>query len=235
MKAFKKPLLLTTVILAAFVLGGCNLIQGLFGSEEEPVEKQPVVLTYWGLWEPDSVMQEVIDSYEAANPHVTIQYVRRPFSGGVYKDQLLSRLSSADTQESPDIMRIHNTWLPQFYKELAPLPDGVMSSAEYSQTFYETAERDFSLNSEIYGIPLMVDTLGLFYNKDIMESNGKLIEGQDDIVAPDWDAFITLAEDITVWEDEDKKEGIEVAGAALGTSANILHSEEILSLLMLTE
>ncbi len=208
------------LISVLLTIGGCSLLPGKKKEEEEV----PVTLVYWGLWETESVMREIIADYKKLRPNVTIEYTQRPFSEGIYKQQLLERLSDPDPRKSPDIMRIHNTWLPQFKDELAPIPTEVMTEAEYTQTFFDTAIRDFKSNGSIYAIPLEVDTLGLYYNKKLFQNEGLTIPPAD------WDSFIEYAKKLTKL-DENKK--IIQAGAAIGTSNNILHSGELLSLLML--
>lgn len=214
-KKLHKILLLSSITVSAVLLGACR--------REQPADEQ-ITLVYWGLWEPESAMEDIISEYRQSHPNVTIEYTRRPFSGGVYKEQLLERLASTDPQTSPDIMRIHNTWLPQFVSELAPLPGSIMTEAEYTQAFYDTALRDLKSDGGIYAIPLEIDTLGLYYNKELFENEGLTI-------APaDWDSFVEYAQKLTK---KDENEKITQAGAAIGSSENVLHSAEILSLLML--
>jgi len=216
MKNLQRKLLIVSLLaISATILGACK-------KEETPAD-QPVTLVYWGLWEPESVMEEIIEEYQQLHPNVTIEYTRRPYSGGQYKQALLERLPEEDPRKAPDIMRISNTWLPELVDELAPIPTDIMSEAEYTQTFYDTALRDFKANGNIYAIPLEVDTLGLFYNIDLFRNEGLTIPPTD------WDSFIEYAKKLT--KKEDSK--ITQAGAALGSSSNVLHSAEILSLLML--
>ncbi len=218
----KKLLLAATVILLAIPLAGCKLPW----QKDETEDDAPVSLVYWGIWEPESVMQDVIAKYQSLHPNVTIEYTRRPYSDGLYKEQLLERLADPDPNKAPHIMRIHNTWLPQFKSELAPIPADIMTESEYSQTFYNTALRDFKADGSLYGIPLEVDTLGLFYNKDLFAQEGFTTPPTD------WDRFIEYAQKLTKYDPENEDRILQ-AGAAMGASSNVLHSAEILSLLML--
>jgi hypothetical protein len=43
-------------------------------------------ITYWGLWEPSSVLTEVFKEYEQANPGVTIEYVQQSYKD--YRERL---------------------------------------------------------------------------------------------------------------------------------------------------
>jgi multiple sugar transport system substrate-binding protein len=218
-KYTRKISLILIIILISIPLAGCNLpwLNNVINQED-------VTLVYWGLWEPDSVMEDVIEKYETLNPNVKIEYTRRPYADGLYKQQLLERLVDPDTNKAPDIMRIHNTWLPEFKDELAPMPTSVYSESQYSSIFYGTALKDFKAEGQLYSIPLMIDTLGLYYNKDLFAQSGFTTPPTD------WDRFIEYAQKLTKYDEDDR---IIQAGAAMGSSSNVLHSTEILSLLML--
>src|SRR3989344_8224493 len=77
-------------------------------------KNQPIELTYWGLWEPTSVMQPLIDEYQTTNPNVKITYIFQ--SPREYRERLQNALSQA---KGPDIFRIHNSWIPMFKSQLA--------------------------------------------------------------------------------------------------------------------
>lgn len=186
---------------------------------------ESVELIYWGLWEPASVMQPVIDEYEEANPGVSIIYSQSTFTG--YENRLYTRLdqASSSSEPAPDIMRINNTWTPKFYKYLTPLPSSVMDRSTYDQTFYPTAIKDFTAkDGNIYAMPWEIDGLAVFYNKQILQDAG--------VNEPptDWDGFIELAKELTT---KNIAGQILQSGLAIGTSQNIAHSAEILSFLML--
>jgi len=184
-----------------------------------------IELTYWGLWEPASVMQTIIDEYEAENPGVTILYSQQAFS--YYEGRLYTRLQQASDSEepAPDIFRINNTWTSKYYKYLTPLSSTLMTVETYSDTFYPTAVRDFTAkDGNIYAIPWEIDGLAVFYNKQLLSSAGY------DEPPTDWDSFIELAQELTVKNDAGQ---ITTSGLAIGTANNINHSADILSYLML--
>ncbi|MDD3474540.1 MAG: extracellular solute-binding protein [Candidatus Dojkabacteria bacterium] len=184
-----------------------------------------IELTYWGLWEPASVMQPIIDAYEEENPGVTILYSQQAFTN--YEGRLYTRLEQAatSTEPAPDIFRINNTWTSKYYKYLSALPSTVMDSTTYSETFYPTATADFTAkDGNIYAMPWEIDGLAVFYNKQLLSAAG--------VSEPptDWDSFIELAEELTTKNDSGQ---IISSGLAIGTADNITHSADILSYLML--
>lgn len=184
-------------------------------------------LTYWGLWEPDSVMQPLIDEYEAINPGVNILYSQQSFSN--YESRLYTRLqqSSTSSEPAPDIFRIHNTWTPKYYSYLYPMPSTAYTATEYATAFYPTAVTDFTAkDGNIYAIPLEIDGLTVFYNKQLLSEKGYTEPPAD------WDSFIQAAQDLTT---KDAGGKIQQSGLAMGASRNINHSAEILSFLFLQE
>lgn len=184
-----------------------------------------VTLEVWGLWESEATMAPLIQKYQSQNPNVTIVYTQKSFTQ--YEDNLITRLQQGQTSgtPAPDIFRISNTWLSRYQPYLAPLPSQVMSGTDYAKTFHSTAVLDFKgTDNNLYAIPLEIDGLALFYNKEIFEKAG-ISE-----IPEDWDALIDTAKKLTI---KDSNGNITQAGVALGTSNNVVHSADVLSLLML--
>ena len=182
-------------------------------------------LTYWGLWEPESVMSSVITAYEELHPNVTIHYVQKSFSN--YENNLYGLLEEGASSDIlvPDIFRIGNAWLPKYQQYLSYLPAEVMTSTEYAETFYPTVLTDFTgKDGNIYAMPWGFDGLAIMYNKQLLEEIG--------LTEPpaDWDSFVEVAQKLTK---RDSAGEITQAGLAIGTADNVLHSESILSYLFL--
>lgn len=178
----------------------------------------PVTLNYWGLWEPSSVMQGVIADYEAANPNVKINYSLQNVKN--YR----SRFLTASTQANPpDIVRIHNTWLPMLKKDLAPAPDTVLKVSDLAD-YYPIVQANFVSAGKIYALPMEVDGLALLYNEDILKEAGATPPS-------DWNTLRKLAFDLTKTNAETGI--IERAGVALGTTGNVDNWSDILGLLIL--
>jgi len=197
------------------------------GMEDGIVIEGQVELDYWGLWEPPSVVQPLIDEFEDKNPNIKINYSQQTFSN--YESRLFTRLqqATAATEPAPDIFRIHNTWTPKYYQYLSPVPAQVMTAEQYKENFYPTTVSDFTAkDSNIYAIPWYIDGLVVFYNKQLLS--------EEDVQKPpqDWDGFFELAQNLTK---KDASGKILQSGLAIGTSRNIRHSAEIIAYLLLLE
>ena len=175
-----------------------------------------VTLTYWGLWEDSRIMQSVISDFQRQHPNITVDYSKQDIKQ--YRERLTTRINNGT---GPDIFRFHNSWYPMFSNILAPLPNDVISNSNFKEAFYPVMQKDLIKNGAIYGIPLHIDTLGLYINLDLFKAAG--------LNPPTtWEEFINDSKQLTV-KDSDGK--IKTSGAAMGTFDNINHAPDIISLL----
>lgn len=194
-----------------------------FGSNisffNQPKEKEPVNLTYWGLWEEDNLIKPVISEYQKQNPKVTINYVRQ--SSTNYRTRVQTQIREG---VGPDVFRIHNSWLPMFQADLAPAPADVFSLSDYKNSFYPVAEASLVKGNLILAAPMEIDGLALFYNEEILNGVG----GQP---PKNWQEFIDTATKMTVKD----ASGIKTAGAAIGSTGNVDHWSDLIGLLLLQQ
>lgn len=175
-------------------------------------------ITWWGLWEDETIVKQVITDYETANPNVKIKYLRQ--SKEDYRERLTSALAKGT---APDIFRFHNTWTPMFKSELDKMPASVYSASEFASDFYPVAVSDLTIGSNMVGVPLEYDGLTLFINEEIFEKSGKSYPTT-------WNELRQLARELTI---KDETGAITQSGVALGRTENVDHWPEILGLMML--
>lgn len=215
--AGKKPilrmLLICGALIAAILLGifvWSNMSGGTTASQE-------VTITYWGLWENDAVTRQFLADFESTHPKIKVQYTQQ--SPKQYRERLQSAINRG---EGPDVFRFHNTWIPMLRNQLALVPATVMTPAEFSSTFFPTISNDLVSGTSIFGIPLMIDGLGLYINDELFVTAG--------VVEPStWTDLINLIPKLTV------KNGtaIVTSAMALGTTNNVEHFSDILGLMFL--
>ncbi len=215
-KTFPKNLLFVIAGLIVLVLVGFLLARFVFKGDGG-ASLEPVTITYWGLWEPEPVIQGVIAGFEKENPNIKVIY--RKHSKTDYKSRLLSSLVKDQT---PDIFRIHNTWLPMFGEYLSSVPNDTVNSLGLENNYFPVASKDLKIGNSYYAIPLMIDNLALYYNKDILSSANKT-------VPKTWWGLKKTAKELTV---RDESGRIQIAGAALGTVSNVDHWSDILGLMI---
>lgn len=200
--------LVVVVILISFVI---SLFQRSTGTGK-------VTLTYWGLWEDSAVFQGVISDFQRQNPSISVTYVKQdPVK---YTDRLVTRIQNGS---GPDIFRFHNSWVTPLQQIVLPLPSDVLDKNQLQQQYFPVVAHDLVRNGALYGIPLEMDTLVLYTNKDIFDHAGAK-------VPTTWEDFVTVSKGLTV---KDGTGHIKTAGAALGTFENVTHAPDILSLLFL--
>lgn len=214
------------MLLSAFGLQSCQ-------ESNTPPPKTPVTLQFWRVFDDSAVFEPIIEEYKKLNPHVTIDYKKLTVTE--YESTVINALAAGN---GPDIWSIHNTWLPKHQEKLSPAPSDLLSLQAYEDTFVDVAADDFvriasvpnpetGINQDqanIYAVPLAVDTLALYYNKDLFNSTS--------IIDPPetWTELRRATQQITV---KDSFNDISLSGIALGTASNVNRASDILSLLML--
>lgn len=211
-----------------FILGGIVVFFLVFivlfavlsakSKKSTPAPKM-VSLVYWGLWEDKEVMNPLIKEYQKLHPNVQITYEKK--SQTDYRQKLITWIQKG---QGPDIFRFHNTWLPEIQEIVSPLPESVMSSAEFEKTFYPIHVKDLKVGKGIYGIPLMIDGLVLIANEDLLKKAGIAS------VPTNWDDMIAAASQVVV---KGKDNTIITAGFAAGTATNVEHFSDIYGLMLL--
>lgn len=215
----KLPILIGgVVVFFAVFLGIFVLLARNKGNTKQSI--QPITLTYWGVWEEKEVMEPLIKEYEKKNPHITIIYEKKSIQD--YRQKLITWIAQG---QGPDLYRFHNTWLPEIQDIIAPLPDTVMSVAEFSKTFYPIHTKDLKIGQHIYGMPLMIDGL-------VLVSNNTLLKQAGIATAPtNWDDLIAAASKVTV---KGSSSGdLITAGLAGGTATNVEHFSDLFGLMLL--
>ncbi len=180
-------------------------------------ESGPVTLTYWGLWEQPQNLQSLFDEYQRQNPNVTIEYEMRDA-----RDHFTTVRSRLNTELTPDIIRVHNTWVPFLVENLSSVPKDIFDQTTYEQTFYPVTQDTLLVGGKYYGIPLEIDGLALIYNKDLFDEAGLSSPPQT------WDTFREYVRKLTK---KDAQNNIIQAGTAMGMARNIDHFSDILGLM----
>src|SRR3989344_4949186 len=218
----KKLLIFIGSALAVLVI----IIIVLMTAFGKPPTPAAVTLQFWGTFDDASFYQQAIRNYRQTHSYADITYQSVDYSD--YESGLVNAFAAGT---GPDIWLMHNTWLPKYGNLMAPLPQKVSSQKEplftvkqFQDSFVDVAQQDLMAGGQIYGLPIYVDTLALYYNKDLFNSAG--------ITSPPrtWEDFNTDINKLTVL---DAKGYITRSGAAIGTAKNINRSTDILMLLML--
>ena len=210
-------------ILIFIIISIILIIVALILPRSNKSASEDVTLTYWGLWEDENVMRPVLAEFEKENPKIKIDYKKQdPVD---YRERLSVRVENGT---GPDIFRYHNTWYPMLSGILLPLPKETIENEEFENNYYDTAKKDLIKNGTIYGIPLEIDTLALYVNKQVFDDASRE-KGSAIPIPKTWQEFIESSNDLTKRDEEGR---ITMAGAAIGTLENVEHAPDIISLLL---
>lgn len=210
---------------------------------------RPIVLNYWRAFEGEDTMRGIIDAYTKLHPNVSINY--RQFSYDEYEQAILEGFAE---DRGPDLFSIPNNQVDHYLSKIEPMP-AVMKSVvkakvksgfqdktiySYQQTAGYTAEdvRNYFVKTvgddvlrgevgkeQIYGLPLSVDPLVLFYNRDLLNNAGIANPPQN------WTEFADQVGKITVKNPDN--DSIMLAGAAFGAGTNVQRAPDILASIMM--
>jgi ABC-type glycerol-3-phosphate transport system substrate-binding protein len=213
----RKYLIIGGSLVFLFIILGAVLMFG-GGSGNKP-SSEKIELTWWKTFEESDNVAELIEQYQAINKNITINFVKKDIED--YEAELVDAIASGRT---PDIFSIHNDWLPKHGDKLSPMPESLMSLRTYRETFVDVATADFVKDNQIYALPMAVDVLALYYNKDILNASGVTT------IPRTWPEVVAAVEKISR---QSAPGDFSRSGIAMGTSSNINRSVDVLLLLML--
>jgi ABC-type glycerol-3-phosphate transport system substrate-binding protein len=228
----QKVFLTALLVLLPFFITACTLsdlpVIGKYlpnitipGTGGGAVNKE-VTLNVWGLWENPSVMDVVIKQYQSQHPNVKITYDDRSIMNvNDYKDTVSGRIAQKD---APDVVLMHDSWVPQLKGSLSPMPANLMSTQAYSQNFYPVASQQAVADGKIYAVPAYYDGLVLVYNKK------HFADANQQMAPTGWEEFRTLASTLKVVGSDGN---LVRAGAAIGSANNIDFFSDIIGMLFM--
>lgn len=204
-----------------------------------------VSLTWWGAL-PAAAVQPVINAYVTGRPYVTIAYTQLDPKTG---EQQLIEAWARNT--GPDIYSLRNEQLKHFSSIglVSPMPTsttsytytkkkvlGIKEQLEIckvtrsapslevlNSTFTTGVLSDIARGGKIYGFPLQIDTVAMFYNQQLLDEAGILTPPKT------WTDIVRIVPKLTLLDD---KGTIVRAGAAIGRGTNVPRMPEILATLL---
>lgn len=214
--------ILAGVIIVAIFLVVILILGGLGDGEG----RRQVTLEMWGVFDPATAFERTINNFQLQNQNIKVRYRQIPYEE--YERTLVQALAAGT---GPDIFMIHNTWLPKHADKMRPLPTDLkvndrplFSFKDFQDQFVDVASRDLTSESQIYAMPLYVDTLALYYNKDLFNAVA--------ITRPP-QTWQEVNDDVQLLTQLDGGGNITQSGIALGTARNINRSTDILAAMMI--
>lgn len=224
--------LVTILLLTGFGCKGMNT--------EEKQATQSVTLEYWTVFDNVDALNSLVAEYQKTRPYISVN-IRQLRSDEVYT-RLVEQLAE---DNGPDIISVPNRSLLAYQSKLAPMPAAVKDTTvlvtkstlgtntavntvdvptvtlnQLDKEYVQTVKKDAIVEGKIYGLPLSLDTMAIYYNKDLLDRSG--------VPEPpkNWDDFQAAVKKITKY---DKTTGdIVQSGAAFGAGSNIPGADDII-------
>jgi multiple sugar transport system substrate-binding protein len=168
------------------LLGAAALVLSLLSCSSGSSKK---VVVFWQFW-PADVVEPLIEKFEAEHPDIDVQMEQLTWQSGLEK--ITASIASGKV---PDLCELGSTWMPRMLAAGA-LADWSAGVADLKPTM-----RGWTLSSigdAIYGMPWVLGTRALFYNKELFAR-----AGLDSSRAPEtWDELLRAAEAVDALGDD---------------------------------
>jgi ABC-type glycerol-3-phosphate transport system substrate-binding protein len=215
-KSKKNAYIFGVIVIGIFIVAIIFLVLKAFDAKDS----YRVSLEMWGPLDDSRVYESLGREYRQANPFLNkVSY--KKFLVDEYKADLLDALASGN---GPDIFLIRNNWMGEFQDKVVPAPETILNEATIRREFVNVVADDGVIDARVFGVPLFVDSLALYYNKDLFDFAGITQ------VPETWDELMEVSRKLTTI---DSRNGLTQSGIALGTARNINRSTDILNALLL--
>lgn len=219
----KKIKILVFFLIVILAISGCKKTTTT-GSQNKPI----ITLTYYKVFDDEDVLRPLFQEFQSKNPNIRIQY-RKFTDFDEYSNLILNELAEG---QGPDLFSMPNTWLAANTRKLTPATLEILTPQQADQVFVSAAAKDIAHFDKdgvkkVFGVPMTVDTLALYYNKahfdDAIPEKGS--------PSSTWEA---LKDDVFRLTKKDNSfERFFRAGIAIGRSENVTRSVDIMYMLML--
>ena len=183
------------------------------GTSSEPTGKVVV----WGIL-PYSIMQSYISDFNAEGNEYTLEYEEHA-PETFYQDIIFALANNA----SPDVVIFSSEIFSQFKDKLYTIPYQAYTERTFRDTNIDGAQI-FLTKEGVIGLPLAVDPLVVYYNKDILSS-------QNFVIPPR--TWTNLTQSVPLLTKRTAQNTISQSTIAFGEADNISHYRDILSALFL--
>ncbi|MDD4290239.1 MAG: extracellular solute-binding protein [Patescibacteria group bacterium] len=241
------------ILLLIFIL---LITSGFQCTANKKIVNKPVTLTVWGVYEDRDALELLFNKFTNSYPTVTFEY--RQFSAEEYENQLLNawaddrgpdiyflpntllrqykekgRITAMPASVKLPLRQVKISGI-SFMKKTDIIDSlknvNLISRDDLDLKFANVVTGDVYIDNKIYGLPLSLETLAMFYNRDMLDDAGipkPPIVWSDEKNSDD---FVDQVKKIT----QLKKDGsFKQSGTALGTINNITNASDIIALFLM--
>ncbi len=184
LKQFKKFITLTTAFaLTAALFAGCGSDQSVNNSTDSNTgtndgtqaadtnkgEKINLTFLDWESPEMNKAIEASFDEFTAENPNVTVKLNPAPLKDyGIKIQQMIA------ANEAPDAFMVGNDMVIKYGQEghLLEINKYTDADAGFLDKFYPGVLTSWQLDGKLVGLPGLMNTYGVFYNKKLLAAKG---------------------------------------------------------------
>ncbi|MBU1039080.1 extracellular solute-binding protein [Patescibacteria group bacterium] len=241
MKSSRFVLLTILSLTLTFSLMGLGCKGG--DPEAQTKASTKITLNWWRINGQTSDFADLVKNYQQIHPNINIKVTVVPAQQ--LEQKLLEALAAG---QGPDLVSLLNSHLGAWQDKMAPLPatltlpfremqgfikkeptwvmrsNATLNPKALPALYVDTVPQDVIINNQIYGLPLSVDSLVMYYNRDLLNV------AQIATAPTTWTEFKTAVQKISLL---DKNGKFIQHGAALGEADNLPYATDIVTALML--
>src|SRR5680860_1161025 len=207
------------ILFIAITIVACIIFLGIKFHKPKQI---PITLEAWGILDESETFLSIIENYQKKYPYIKINYTLK--NETTYHDEILKAFSD---NQAPDIFIIKRSYLPYYENKIFPLnlkKDKDLNLFDLNQTYPNIVKNALIKDDYLFGIPLYIDSLALYYNQDIFNYYNIALPPAT------WEEVLNLVSNLRRTNAQGQ---ITRAAIALGSSSNIHWGFDIISTLMM--
>jgi ABC-type glycerol-3-phosphate transport system substrate-binding protein len=210
----KFQIILTSVLGLAVIAGAIAFATSKRNNSNQDAEQ----IVVWGTF-PGTAINAYFDEIKSANHQtVNVSYVYK--QPATFEQNLIEAIADG---KGPDGILLQDNLIYRLKEKIAPIPFTSYPERSFKDSFV-SAEEIYLGSTGIMALPLSIDPLVLYWNRDLVSSAGFSKPPAS------WEEFFTLAPKLTK---KDASGNITQSAIAFGDLSNVSHGKEILATLML--
>lgn len=182
---------MSCLLTALVCLSGCGRTEGTTAASDPAttIGSDPATgtVTLWAMGTEGELLPDFLETFEEANPDVTVEVTAIPWDSAHSKIQ--TAIAGGTT---PDMAMMGTTWMADFADSFATVPDDLDTSGFFEGPLDSTMSDDRAV-----GVPWYVDTRVLYYRSDLAEQAGWSTPPTS------WDELYQMASDLQAKTDAD--------------------------------
>ncbi|MEQ4725355.1 sugar ABC transporter substrate-binding protein [Nonomuraea sp. B19D2] len=158
----RRLLALATAAVMAFGVGACSSDKNTPAAESG--QSGPVKMEFWG-WAP---YEKIVDQWNAAHPNIKVTFKKIPSGGKGGYTQITNAITAG---QGPCLAQIEYQAIPSMLVKNTVMDITKDASADMAK-YVPSAVSASSIGGKIYGVPVDVGPMVLFYRKDLFAKYG---------------------------------------------------------------